>query len=390
MKNKKTVLMLLLLIFPLYGILPIGFGYHILEIRTIPEFSNGVFPSSLVYQFNFPVPDLISGSKTELAFRLDNGLEYRTLEQDPDTGEPYGKDPEGKGGFPRDYTVQFDEFNLFLAQGFVNTAFAGEDLVTLRLSLDGRFENAFERFSWMSSPEETEGTFYIRPGEERFPSSSWIGAPEVSGDRSAFMISLSAGFELNFLRDKITRRDGLKLSMLARYSPKELQLFGVSADYFAIKGSLEASYTLLSVKQQGKRDTTWISMVLDNSTSYSYIKGSMVPYFIQAGDIWEIKGPNTEHVITNRSSLTLYGPQINSYDCYPYIMAFFDVGYSFGKLLNSAKEEILEDLYAAIGIRTEFVIFNIASLYYEIGYVVAPVLSEQRGILQSFGFSLGI
>lgn len=390
MKSKKNFLMLLLLLFPLYSILPIGFGYHILEIRTTPEFSKGVFPSSLVYQFNFPVPDFISGSKTELAFRLDNGLEYRTLEQDPDTGEPYGKDPDGKGGFPRDYTVQFDEFNLFLAQGFVNTTFAGEDLVTLQLSLDGRFENAFERFSWMSSPEETEGTFNISPGVERFPSSSWIGAPELSGNRSAFMISLSAGLDLNFLRDKITRRDGLKLSILARYSPKELQLFGVSADYFAIKSSLEASYTLFSVKQQGKRDTTWISLVFDNSTTYSYIKGSMVPYFIQSGNIWEIKGPNTEHVITNRSSITLYGPQINSYDCYPYIMAFIDAGYSFGRLLNSAEEETLKDFYGAIGIRTEFVVFNIASLYYEIGYVVAPVLNEQKGMIQSFGFSLGI
>lgn len=368
----------------------IGFGYHILEIRTTPEFSKGVFPSSLVYQFNFPVPDMVRGSKTEFAFRLDNGLEYRTLEQDPDTGDPYQEDPGGKGAFPRDYTVQFDEFNLFFAQGFVNTQFAGEDLLTLRVSIDGRFENAFERFSWMSNPAETEGTFNKRPGEPRFPDSSWVGAPELKGDRSAFMISLSAGLDINFMRDRITRRDGVRMSADVRYSPSMLQLFGVSADYYAIKCSLDASWTVFSIGQQGKRDTTWLSLVLDNSTSYSYIKGSKVPYFIQGGSIWEIKGPNTGHVITNRSSVTLYGPQINSYDCYPYVMGFFDIGYSFGELLNSSTPRQMNEFFSAVGFRAEFVIFNIASIYYEIGYVADPVLNGDNGVRQSFGFSLGL
>lgn len=389
-KRKLITAVIMLLVLSSATLHAIGFGYHILEIRTTPEFSKGVFPSSLVYQFNFPVPDVVRGSKTEFAFRLDNGLEYRTLEQDPDTGGLYQEDPYGKGAFPRDYTVQFDEFNLFFAQGFVNTDFAGNDLLTLRVSIDGRFENAFERFSWMSSPGETEGTFNVRPGEPRFPGSSWVGAPELSGDRSAFMISLSAGLDIDYMRDRITRRDGVKLSAGVRYSPSKLQLFGVSADYYAIKCSLDAAWTVFSIRQQGSRDTTWLSMVLDNSTSYSYIEGSMVPYFIQGGSIWEIKGPNTRHVITNRSSITLYGPQINSYDCYPYVMGFLDIGYSFGGLLNTSRPREMSEFFSAAGFRAEFVIFNIASIYYEIGYVTDPVLNGDNEIRQSFGFSLGL
>ncbi|MDD7536293.1 MAG: hypothetical protein SPK48_08800, partial [Bullifex sp.] len=73
MKKTYIALLLLLLIItsPLFAI---GFGYHVLEIRTIPDFGKDVFPSSLKYQFNFPVPDFVGGNTTELAFRLDNGL----------------------------------------------------------------------------------------------------------------------------------------------------------------------------------------------------------------------------------------------------------------------------------------------------------------------------
>ena len=30
----------------------IGFGYHVFDIRTEPEFAEGIFPTSVKYQFN--------------------------------------------------------------------------------------------------------------------------------------------------------------------------------------------------------------------------------------------------------------------------------------------------------------------------------------------------
>ena len=104
----------------------IGFGYHVFEVRTEPEFSNGVFPTSVMYQFNFPMPDFINGRSTILAFRLDNGLAYRNLRQSPCDGSILARNPVS---YPTEYTVLFDEFNLFFAQGFMETRDEKKDLL---------------------------------------------------------------------------------------------------------------------------------------------------------------------------------------------------------------------------------------------------------------------
>ncbi len=396
-KNKKlfTILLLILFTTPLFAI---GFGYHIFEIRTTPDFGKGIFPTSLKYQFNFPVPDMVPGSKTIFTFRLDNGLEYRQLRQNPNTGALYAKNPEYltidefSEDFDRTYSVQFDEFNLLFSQGFVHTSFANEDLLTAQVSLDGRFENAFENLTWLYDKDHMEGVFYKEIGNKRFDdSTTWIGAPELIGDRSVFQLSLTFDLEFNMLRDKITRKDGVKVRSSFRYNPSWLQVFGdTSASYMLSKNTLDAAFTLFAIKQNGSRDTTWLSVVLEDNLTYRYIKGTKVPAYMQGGHIWGTQAPNAEHVLTNRVSLTLYGPQINSYDCYPSISGFVDVGYSAGKVLNSSLNETINEFTGSIGVTLKFIIFNIVNFYYEYGYVFDPVFTEEKYSKQSFGFSVGI
>ena len=98
---KKILLLTILLTILALPAFSIGFGYHILEVRSEPEFANGTFPSSIKYQFNFPVPDFIGGNITELTFRLDNGLIYRSLDQDPVTGK-------WKSNFKRGFKLKRD------------------------------------------------------------------------------------------------------------------------------------------------------------------------------------------------------------------------------------------------------------------------------------------
>lgn len=408
---KKTCLLFIVMLFVSLSLSAIGFGYHILEVRTTPQFGSdifadknehmefGIFPSSLLYQFNFPVPDFIPGSKTELAFRLDNGLVYRNLRQDPDSGELLARNPVE---YPTTYTVHFDEFNLLFGQGFFNTSFSENDLITLWVSVDGRFEYAYERLSWMSGPNEREGLFWtIADGKrvKRFDDSvSWIGAPELEGNRQSFQTSLSFGLEFDLMRDFITRRDGVKLSSFVRWRPEWLVLNGLSDDsglYLLSWNELKLSKTLVSVKQNDPRNLSWFSIVFDNSTIYRYIQGEKVPAYIQGGNIWGTSVPNSEHVITNRLSLSIYGPQINSRDCYPYITGFWDIGYSFGNVLNRAVDEKISEVAGSIGFRAGFMIFNVAEVFFEYGYIYDPVLNESSadGFKSSdykFGITVGI
>ncbi len=403
MKKNKRLFITLLLTLSALPIFSIGFGYHIFEIRTTPDFGKGIFPTSLKYQFNFPVPDMIPGSKTIFTFRLDNGLEYRQLRQSPNTGALYAKNPEYltidafSNDFDRTYSVQFDEFNLLFSQGFVHTSFANEDLLTAQVSLDGRFENAFENLTWLYDKDHMEGVFYNGIGNQRFDDSiTRIGAPELIGNRSVFQLSFTFGFEFNMLRDKITRKDGIKISSLCRLATKSVQLPendflpNSEADALLSQNKLDVAFTIFAIKQNGSRDTTLLSAVLEDNFTYRYIKGTKVPAYMQGGHIWGTQAPNAEHVLTNRVSLTLYGPQINSYDCYPSISGFIDIGYSTGKVLNSSLNETINEFTGSVGFTLKFIIFNIVNFYYEYGYVFDPVFTEEKYSKQSFGFSVGI
>lgn len=377
---------LILFIFAFLSSLPlfsIGFGYHVFEVRTTPEFSDGTFPVSVLYQFNFPMPDFIHGSKTEMAFRLDNGLVYRTLRQNPYTGEYE---------YIGDYTTQFDEFNLYISQGFYRTDFASDDLLTLTVSIDGRWENAFERLSWMNNPNELVGVFReFKNGEnvDRWPGASWPANPELAGNRSAATIFFSFGLELDYMRNIITRKDGVYFSSFVRYAPGVIQFFGRTSDFILWRNELDFAWTIFSVRQAyTDRNTTWVSLVLEDKFRYQYVTGSQIPAFTEWNEIWGTEGLNTEHSIRNRLMLTFYGPQINSYDCYPRASFFFDLGISCGRL-NGTNSSVFE-VYSSYGFRAEFVIFNIANLYYEIGSVFDPIKDEKEEVIQRFGVSIGI
>lgn len=397
MKRIPRAILTLIISLTLSPLGAIGFGYEIFEIRTEPEFASGLFPTSLMYQFNLPVP----GDSTILGLRLDNGLEYRTLRQRPEDGEFYSRAlSDGSSevdGFSysdsREYTVQFDEFNIIFQQGAIWSSSTGGNILNFRLSADGRFENAFERLSWLTSSSDMEGVFYSSVGNARFPdSTSWTGAPELSGSRSVFMLSITAGLDINYLSDKITRRDGLRFYSIFRYTPTGFSILGSSTNisFMLIHNEFSVAKTLFALPQHGPRDTTWISLVADDKFIYRALYGTAVPAYVQGGEIWGLQLPNTEHVFTNELSLTLYGPQINSYDCFPAVKVFIDIGLSAGEVLNTSIEDYsITEFAASYGVRASFVLFNILECYYEYGYTIDTVFNDAKYTSNKFGVSMG-
>ena len=380
------MILMLILSLPLYSI---GFGYHVFDIRTEPEFGKGIFPTSVMYQFNFPVPDLIENCKTEFAFRLDNGLEYRTLRQDPVTGEYFAKKPWAYD-YPHEYTVHFDEFNLFFAQGFIDTEFSDNDLLTAFVSIDGRFEMAFERLSWMTDPDSKEGVFWKENGDYRFPEEGLLpGAPELSDDRSMFQTYISFGLNVDYMDDDVTTRDGIKGSTYVRLSPEWMILTDGTGSFVLWETEIHGAYTLFEKPMVSKKDFTWFSLVLDDKLAYRYLHGDRIPQYIMGGELWGPDVPASSSAITNRLSLSLYGPQLGK-DTYPSITIFWDFGLGLGRMLNSSSSMRIAETVASYGIRAEFVIAGIAEFYYEIGCSYDPVFNEDTYVEQRFGFSIGV
>ncbi len=398
---KKIVLITVLLIMLTLPAFSIGFGYHILEMRSEPEFANGTFPSSLKYQFNFPVPDFIGGSVTELTFRLDNGLIYRSLDQDPVTGKLYSKYPEllSEAGFKegdrRDYSVQFDEFALLFSQGILRTPLSDKDLFRLEASFGGRFENAFERLFFMYDENHTSGVFSSSYGVERFPDNVWNGAPELKkksdGLRSLFSTFLNFQFDINMLRDDWTKKQGVKLAFDYRYSPKSLPMNDGTADFSKLTIDLSAAYTIGAAPMSSKPELSWISSVIGADVRYRFLMGDSIPQYAIQDSIFGVIPPKTEHLILGRGYLTVFGPQITTKDLYPYVSVFGDVALSFGKELNSIDDEWITEYVGSVGLKAEFNIYNFASLWYEIGYVVRDSFSLVRHPVKGrFGISFGV
>ena len=400
MKKTYIALLLLLLIItsPLFAI---GFGYHVLEIRTIPDFGKGVFPSSLKYQFNFPVPDFVGGNTTELAFRLDNGLVYRTLNQDPATGREFSKYPEllAASGFTKDdsreYSVQFDEFSLHFSQGLLKTPMSDKDLLRVEAAFGGRFENAFENLFFMYDENHTSGVFNSSYGVERFPDNVWNGAPELErrsdGLRSLFSTFLNFQFDINMLRDDWTKKQGVKLAFDYRYSPKSLPMNDGTADFSKLTIDLSAAYTIGAAPMSSKPELSWISSVIGADVRYRFLMGDSIPQYAIQDSIFGVIPPKTEHLILGRGYLTVFGPQITTKDLYPYVSVFGDVALSFGKELNSIDDEWITEYVGSVGLKAEFNIYNFASLWYEIGYVVRDSFSLVRHPVKGrFGISFGV
>lgn len=390
---KRIIAILSVLLILISSVSAIGFGYHVFKVRTDPNFSIGSwqFPTSVVYQFNFPVPDFVSGSATSLAFRLDNGLDYRTLRQDPLTGRIL--QPEDSSFPVRDYITLYDEFNLAFSQGALHMDYTDDDLFTFNILIGGRFENAYEDPMYFFDKEHREGVFHTLNTEEdaiidRYPfSSSFLpGTPELSGSRSVFELSLSAGIDISFMKDKGTIQNGIKLSSWVRYSPEWLNFFTNTSDFFLWWNRLDIAWTVFDFSLSS--DLSLLSLVLTNSTVYRYLTGEKVPYYIQGGEIWEAAALPTVHVITNRTALTLYGPQLFAPDVYPYVSAFLDVALGWGDVLNCDSEHINRDFTASYGIHAELVLFNVADIYYELGIANQFGLGDYK-FIQRFGVSLG-
>ena len=359
----------------------IGFGYHVIEAKAEVEFASGIFPVALDYQFNFPMPDFIPESTTVFAFGLDNGLDFRTLRQNPDDGSFFALEPVD---YPLDYMTIYDEFNLFFDQGFWS------DRISLRIGITGRFENAYETLSFADDGNR-EGLFWTVDGSgasvPRF-TGSFIGAPELKGDRSVFQTYVSADFRLDFMDDAVVTRDGIRFDSFFRITGPWMILNDGSASFFISENKLDFAITMFQLDRRDGRH--WMSCVLDNSTTFRYIAGEKVPQYIMGGVVWdEVVAPATTNVITNRTSVTWYGPQI-TVDTYPAVSVFYNVGWSLGRALNSESDEKYSEFVAVYGIEAEIMILDIAKLYWQWGFVTNPVFDEECRAISRIGFTFGV
>ena len=99
----------------------------------------------------------------------------------------------------------------------------------------------------------------------------------------------------------------------------------------------------------------------------------------------------TANIPIGRIYLTIFGPQLGAKDLYPFITVFNDAAISYGSVINSTVGESLKQVMMSFGVKAEFVLYSIANIYYEIGYVYNGVFDQKPHKVQAkFGLTVGV
>ena len=180
----------------------------------------------------------------------------------------------------------------------------------------------------------------------------------------------------------------MKFESFFRITGPWMPLTDGTANFFISSNDLDLAVTMFSLyRGNGKH---WMSVVLDNRTTFRYAAGTKVPQYIMGGVVWDdVAMPATSSVVTNRTSLTWYGPQL-TVDTYPAVSVFYNVGLAFGDALNSDSDERYWEFAAVYGIQAEIMILDIAKFYWQWGFVTNPVFNEECRAISRIGFTFGV
>lgn len=362
----------------------------VLGVTMHPDFAQSLFPVAIEAKFTMPGLEVIPGNGTSLSFIMNAGYTPRRLLQDPRTGDYLKWNADGTTTlsdgtkFTQDqaqYSALFSAWSLAYAQGFAYSPVTKGDLITARISFDGRWEQAMERLeasrhdSWAS---DNLLTFVGPTGTRPIFSGDLIGTPDLQGNRYMLSTSLNLSLTFNLMNETNTAVDGLEVSLSGLWAPwwlfNDFNIFGGKTDYWKLSASLSAGYTLYQLQQ--KNGWNWFSVVLTDDFSYRYLDGRKVPKFAETGGIWKVSAQNLTHTLTNSTKLYLYGPQFIAEDCYPYLYAFLELGYTGGYLNNTNHQFSYQNFMGSAGVHVHLRMFGIFHFFYETGYVFGPERNE--------------
>ncbi len=362
----RTLLMVVLLLAAPSCLFSVTFNTRLTGITTHPDFWLGLFPSSFRCFIGVEGIELVPGRVTEAGAELATGTIARMLSQDPLTGEILdGSDSTIESN--RYYDVTYASWKVGLAQGLGWSDQADFDLITLRLTLDGRWEVALDPLMQISRtgyPFKTIPAFTGAVEGEVLP-----GTPDLSGNRQL----LSMGFDLyGKLSDQLLSvgiLDGLSVEFKFVWAPSFMTFSkntGGFADYWKVWGFAEYA-KMIHQKTFDNGKNKW-SLGITDDFEIRVLGGKYVPEYAQTlkANIWWYEPENLTFLAKNTLRLNYYGEQFFG-NCVPYLYLFLDMNYSGGKL-NNCVSDIRESVWeGSAGIHIELQMFGSLHIYYEIG-----------------------
>ena len=394
----KRIFLIVCMVFFLFTLPAVSFKSSIISTDGDVRFSGGFYPVSGSFSYEASLPDYFDEISSSLTLNFDAGLRHRLLIQNPENGE-HIKETSSlfKTENARFYQVHYIYFTLDYELGLINADYLSDPMFAIIFSLEGDFENAYERLGWLNGDGE-EATFTVVDGGERKSRfNSYSGVPEfkpdsLTGYRQLSHTGMRIGAEFNYTEVTRMTKDGLWARLFVRYMPSWFPLHddGVSS-YLSVNALGGAAFTLLNVNQFSLSTSSDVlkmfTLVLETEFDARFITGKGIPQYALERSVWGSHTAGSSFLVGNTTSLVFRGPQIFE-DLYPSLSLTSDAAYAFGPVANG--EGNTSSFSGSLSLRLEADLFDTLYLYAECGLVYASVYEKDKGFRYSFGVRLGI
>ena len=385
---KKIVVLVLLLNTFLFSLFSLSFTSSIDSVGYDNRFGNGYFPISGEFNYKANLPEFFSDINSSIFLNFNAGLKHRLIKQNPEDGTHFDLNESPYIGDARFYSVHFIYFDLSYRLGIINNDFLSTPILSLLFSLEGDFENSYERLG------NSEATFTNDDRSERYNSySALLEAKKDSktGYRTLSHTGVKLSLDFNYSEKTRTTYDGLWARLDLRYMPSFFPLHDKNdSSYFSINAHIGGAYTVLNVPQFSLSYTedvlTMFGLYITTEFDIRSVWGTGIPqYALERMSGYQT--PNTLYQVGNRTFLVFTGPQIME-DLYPEIKLLSDVAYSFGPVANGSGN--INELDGRVSLELSFNIFDTLYLYGKCGYTYLSLYSQDKGFKYSFGVRVGV
>ena len=342
------------------------------DLDQHPEILAGFLPTYLYGGVGYKGFELLDDHTTDLQLMAGAGYVQRKLFQDPLTGE---SSPEPVDGGPVIYDLVQVDWALKFLQGFFESPVEpGDDLLTVTLAYEGKFESAMDSRA-AGEVKKNWGQATVHTLDEYLATMTGRPIyPDLQGNHQFLGTNLNLGFEIDLMTDDIETNDGLLFNLDFDWAPLALNTaLDGEADFYSVVFNAVGAKTLYQFKTG---DDHWFSLSLVDRFNLNWTSGDMVPVYAQKqGSLGrKVRGFasysfNREFTAVNNLDLRLTGPALGVDGLYVRLNLFFDMGYALGDYYNTDISPD-GDFLASTGAQISLTIFDFIDIGYQVAYLI--------------------
>ncbi len=351
-----------------------------------PEILGGFLPTGSGLGIDYEGWTIHEGDTTQIQLTAAGGYLQRQIFQKYDTGKVISNG--GKVGI---FDVMHISFGTKFSQGFGQSWIPDEDLFTLYVGYDGKYEQYHDSLMLLPDggglPKKKDYKVNVGLKEKGQPDSLdvFLGGsekrkkqtvyPELRGNDNLSNV-LFTGVTLNCMDDRMVSNEGILVDFKAQYAP---EFINENIDYYTFQINAVAGTTLYEIQRPNGLNK--FSIVVLDRVNVSWIDGNAVPVF--ASHTFSLgrkmrgfdnNSFNTNFAFVNNFDIRFASPEPIWDGLFARLNLFFDFGCYGGKYVNTGKNNTPAQkaggYLASTGFQLELDVLDAIDLGLQVAYLL--------------------